>query len=103
MGDYQKEWQAYKRLEVWFGLLWFFFIPVSLSALFASVWIFGKASNIPIFAGGAVGFAWLGLFLSFAERLRRWHCPRCHRPFLSRWKGVFTSRCANCGLPKYSK
>src|ERR1700687_1930262 len=102
MGNNQKEWEKYKRLRRNFLLVWLFYIPVFLAAVLTSVMIFGKGSDLVMLTTAVVAFAWIGLFLLLARRLRQWNCPRCRRPFHSWWKGIFTSNCANCGLAKYS-
>jgi len=102
MGSNRQEWETYKRLRRYFLLVWLLYIPVFLAAVLASVVIFGKGSTLVMLAIAVVTFAWIGLFLLLAKRLREWNCPRCHRPFQSWWKGIFASNCANCGLEKYS-
>jgi hypothetical protein len=102
MDGYQEEWRKYKRLQKEFFLVWLFYFPVCFPAILIYLVIFGKGSNLIIITMGAVAFVWVGLFLRLGRRLKRWNCPRCHRPFDSWWKGIFTSNCANCGLPKYS-
>jgi hypothetical protein len=102
MGDYMKEWEAYKSLKRKFLLIWLSYLPVCFVTFLISALIFGKGSSASILIPAVVGLIWVGLFLSLAARLRGWKCPRCHAAFHSWWRGVFTPRCANCGLEKYS-
>ena len=104
MDDYQEPWRTYQRLRRSFLLMWLFYIPVCSAALFVSLLVFGRGSSISIIITAAVAFAWIGRFLQLARRLRQWNCPRCYKPLEGGWKGkgIFTSRCGNCGLPKYS-
>jgi threonine/homoserine/homoserine lactone efflux protein len=102
MGDSTKEWEIYKGLNRKFVLMWLFYVPVCIATFAVSVIIFGKGAPAAFIVTAVVGFIWVGFFLSLAARLRGWKCPRCQGVFHSRWKGVFTARCANCGLQKYS-
>ncbi len=104
MDDYQEQWRTYKRLRSNFLLMWLFYVPVCDAAFLVSLPVFGRGSSISIIITATVAFAWVGLFLRLARRLRQWNCPRCHRTFEYGWKGkgIFTSNCANCGLPRYS-
>jgi len=102
MSDRLQEWEAYRRLNRKFFLMWLFYLPVCFAAFLISALIFGKGSSAAIFVPAVLGFVRMGVFLSLALRLRGWECPRCHAAFQSWWQGVFTSSCSNCGLRKYS-
>jgi predicted RNA-binding Zn-ribbon protein involved in translation (DUF1610 family) len=47
-----------------------------------------------------IGFVWSSMTLSYFK------CPACARPFIIRETGGyngFTSKCLNCGLPKWAE
>lgn len=102
MGDSTNEWEVYKSLNRRFFLMWLFYIPACMATFVVSMIIFGKGSVATIIVTILVGFIWLRFFASLAARLKEWKCPKCHGVFHSWWRGVFTPRCANCGLQKYS-
>jgi hypothetical protein len=102
MSDHAKEWETYKSLKRKFFLMWLFYLPVWFATFLISARIFGKGSAASILVPAVVALIWVSLFLSLAVRLRGCKCPRCHTAFQSWWRGFFTSRCANCGLQKYS-
>jgi hypothetical protein len=41
------------------------------------------------------------IFLAAYLRVRRFQCPRCSKPFMTRWRGIhpWTGKCLHCGLP----
>jgi predicted transporter len=100
MNDYQNEWLVYKKLRTRFFFMWLAYVPVCITALIISVLIFGKGSVVGIWTTVIVAFVWVFLFIRLAKRLGKWKCPRCRERFHSWWKGTFTARCANCGLPR---
>ena len=102
MSDHMKKWEVYKSLRRKLFLMWLFYLPVFVASFLISALIFGKGSSASILVPTVVAFIWVALFISLAARLRAWKCPRCHAAFQSWWQGDFTSRCANCGLQKYS-
>lgn len=69
--------------------------------LAASLGSFIVPAAVPIFLlAWFVGFVWSSMTLSY------FRCPACGKPFIIRKTGGyngFTSKCLNCGLPKWSE
>jgi hypothetical protein len=102
VGDHAKEWQAYKSLKRRFFLMWLFYLPVWFATFLVAGLIFGRDSAASFLIPAFAGLVWIGLFLSLGFRLRTWKCPNCHEVFHTWWQGIFSSRCRNCGLQRYS-
>jgi hypothetical protein len=102
MGDHVKEWERYRSLKRRFFLTWLSSVPAFWVTFAIVSMVLGRNSPATYILPFIVGLIWLGFFLSLAVRLRAWKCPSCHAAFESWWRGLFTSRCANCGLQKYS-
>jgi hypothetical protein len=100
MANYQREWHKLYRLRLIFFLVWLAFLPVVFTVGYISAVSFHTETVGPT---TVAGFLWMGFFYLFVRRIRAWKCPRCHKPFHLWWKGIFTTRCAHCGLQEYSQ
>jgi predicted RNA-binding Zn-ribbon protein involved in translation (DUF1610 family) len=104
MADYQKQWQAYKKLRNQVLAAPVLVLMVILVGLILKRWILDSLTLqiVCIFIGG-------GLFatvFAIAIRVEKWRCPRCGKRFVSFWASsamVFNAdKCANCGLAKFA-
>ena len=102
MKNYQYEWETYRQLRRRFLFLWAAYLPVFVVVALISGSFFPKGSANGITVAAVLASVWMLLFLRSSRRLKRWNCPRCHERFAPWWKGVFTDKCANCGLARYS-
>jgi len=104
MTDYSKEWREYRRLRnlaggIWISVLLFGASTVFLGSLQAS-------HAVSVVAVSVLGILVFSAAIVAAIRVEGWRCPRCGRPFVSRWWSrfavFFATDCANCGLRKWS-
>src|SRR5215208_3223340 len=97
-------WEEYKRRRraVWLAFLSFPFWIIPLAAIGDILRRIGFPRN------SWVELPFLGAPLVFVAvvhlRFWFWPCPRCGRPFRSKWcgNGYFARRCLHCGLPKWA-
>ena len=99
MGNYERDWQKYKRIRNQFWLIFAGYVPVGFVVAFVSLRLFH--TFVP---GFAFAIAWIASFLVAGLRVSMWRCPRCGKWFSATWwynLGFLAKRCVHCGLRKY--
>jgi|ERR1035441_1744215 hypothetical protein len=93
-------WGGFRRVRniVWLAFLGY--VPIVAFIAFVSVRLFSTLT--PAFIAA---FAWMGFFLIAGNLFIRFPCPRCGKPFFSKWwyYNSFARRCVHCGLKKYAE
>jgi predicted RNA-binding Zn-ribbon protein involved in translation (DUF1610 family) len=96
---YELAWQFYRKYEARYWIPFATYIPGVL--LFGWLLSFLMNSNL---AHCIVAFSWLVLWSVSGRKYSSFCCPRCGKYFFVRqnYSNLFSSKCLNCGLPKYA-
>jgi len=98
MNEYSEAWKKYRRLVIWWVVIFAAYVPVMLTGSILSQRFFKTDSEMPYLAG-----FWMCLWIASFLRISAFACPRCGKCFIGRWWfGNFSMRrsCAHCGLQR---
>jgi Zn ribbon nucleic-acid-binding protein len=93
---YRVAWSAYVRRRNLLALVFLGYIPWGIVMLFA------MKLGMPQRAAWILILVWFVMFPVAAIRFSFWSCPRCHKPFYSKWwySNHFARKCVYCGLSR---
>lgn len=96
---YEAAWQQYRVYSTRYWLVFLGYVP----AVFFFGWLLSFIFNDSL-AHGIIAFGWMGLWMATGQGYAGFRCPRCGSKFFARkgFHNSFSSKCLNCGLPKYA-
>jgi predicted RNA-binding Zn-ribbon protein involved in translation (DUF1610 family) len=100
MTDPQQYWEHYRRLQLRFWRALLGYLPVVFTAAVVGA-IVAEWVITPVVVASVI---YLPVFVTAADHLTDWRCPRCGNVFAVRWYklGFLSQRCVHCGLEKFS-
>lgn len=92
-------WNEYRKRRNIALFALFGYVPVVFTVALVSIRLFSTLT--PAFV---LAFAWMVFFAVAGNVVIRFACPRCGKPFFTKWwyHNTFARRCVHCGLPKYA-